>query len=99
MHEEVTPVRTYLMIAAALVVLTLATVGASYLPLGALHSPLALIFATAKALLVLMFFMNVRRSGPLTKITIIVALFWFAVLVAGTLNDYATRTWLQVPGH
>ncbi len=43
--------------------------------------------------------MNVRRSGALTKITIVVALFWLGILVAGTLNDYLTRTWLSVAGH
>lgn len=99
MHEEVTPIRTYAMVAAALVVLTFATIGASYLPIGRWHGLVALAFATLKALLVLMFFMNVRHSGPLMKIVIIVALFWFGVLVVGTMNDYLTRTWLQVAGH
>ena len=60
---------------------------------------MALAFATAKALLVVLYFMNARRSGPMTRIVIIVALFWFGILIVGTLNDYLTRTWLSVPGH
>jgi cytochrome c oxidase subunit IV len=99
MTEEVTPVRTYLFVAAGLVVLTLATIGSSFLPLGRFHMPVALTFATLKALLVVMYFMNVRHSGPLMKIVIIVALFWLGILIAGTLDDYLTRTWLSVPGH
>lgn len=87
------------MVAVGLVVLTLATIGASFLPLGRFHMPVALIFATAKALLVVMFFMNVRHSGPLTKIVIIVALFWLGILIVGAMDDYLTRTWLSVPGH
>lgn len=98
MTEEITPVRTYVLVAIALVLLTLGTIGASYLPLGALHAPVALAFATAKALLVVLFFMNVRHSGPVMKIVIIVALFWLGLLILGTMNDYLTRTWLGAPG-
>ncbi len=52
-----------------------------------------------KALLVAFYFMNVRHSSGLMKIVIIVALFWLGILIAGTLDDYLTRTWLSVPGH
>lgn len=99
MTEEVTPIRTYMLVALALMVLTAATIAASFLPIGRWHGAVALALATAKALLVLFYFMNVRRSGALMKITIIVALFWFGILVVGTMDDYLTRTWLQVPGH
>ena len=99
MTEEISPVRTYVLVAGALIVLTLVTVGASYLPLGRWHPAFALIIAAAKALLVVLFFMNVRHSGPLTKIAIIVALFWFGILLVGTLNDYLTRTWLSGAVH
>jgi cytochrome c oxidase subunit IV len=99
MTEEMTPVRTYLAVAFGLILLTLGTIGASYLPLGPLHAAIALVFAAAKALLVVLFFMNVRHSGPVMKIVIIVALFWFGILIVGTMDDYLTRTWLGVPGH
>ncbi len=99
MTEELTPVRTYVFVAIALVLLTLGTIGASYLPLGPFHAIVALAFAIAKASLIVFFFMNVRHSGPMMKIVIIVALFWFGILMMGTLDDYLTRTWLGVPGH
>jgi cytochrome c oxidase subunit 4 len=98
-EEEVTPVRTYVLVALGLMLLTIATIAVSYLPIGRWHSIVALGLATAKALLVLLFFMNVRRSGPLTRITIIVALFWIGILFVGTMDDYLTRTWLSEPGH
>jgi cytochrome c oxidase subunit 4 len=98
-EEEVTPVRTYVLVALALMLLTIATIAASYLNIGRWHSAVALGLATAKALLVLLYFMNVRRSGALMRITIIVALFWLGILLLGTLNDYLTRTWLALPGH
>lgn len=97
---HVTPVRTYIIVALGLAVLTAATIGVSFIPLGGRwHTVFALLFATAKALLVAMYFMDVRRSGGLTKVVIIVALFWFGILIVGTLDDYLTRTWLQVAGH
>ena len=60
MHEEVTPIRTYALVTLALVVLTFATIGASYLPIGGWHGVVALAFATVKALLVLLYFMHLR---------------------------------------
>lgn len=97
---HVTPVGTYIKVAAGLAVLTAATIGVSFVPMGGpWHSIFALLFATVKALLVVLYFMDVRRSSPLTKIVIIVALFWFGILIAGTLDDYLTRAWLSVPGH
>jgi cytochrome c oxidase subunit IV len=100
MTEEITPVRTYVLVAFGLIVLTLGTIATSYLPLNStMHTIAALAFAAAKALLVVMFFMNVRHGGPVMKIVIIVAVFWFGILVMGVLDDYLTRTWLGVPGH
>src|SRR5512140_1536716 len=98
MLEHVTPVRTYVLVAAALLLLTGATIGVSFIPLGPFHLVAALVFAVAKALLVAMFFMHARYSGPLTKLVIVVALVWLAILMAGTLDDYLTRAWLAPSG-
>ncbi|HEX9115345.1 MAG TPA: cytochrome C oxidase subunit IV family protein [Anaerolineae bacterium] len=98
MLEKVTPVRTYVIVAAALLVLTAGTIGVSFIPLGPFHLVAALTFAVAKALLVAMFFMHARYSGPLTKLVIVVALFWLAILVVGTMDDYLTRAWLAPSG-
>ncbi len=85
--------------ALALLLLTMATVAASFLPLGRWHVPVALAFAVAKAILVALFFMHARFSGRLTILVIMVALVWFGILMAGTMDDYLTRNWLNVPGH
>ncbi len=42
MTEEITPVKTYVLVALALVLLTGATIGVSYLPVGRLHGAVAL---------------------------------------------------------
>jgi cytochrome c oxidase subunit IV len=99
MAEHVTPVRTYVIVGGVLLALTALTVAVSFVPLGILHVPVALAIATAKAVLVVLFFMHVRHSGPITRLVIAVALIWLFILIAGTLDDYLTRSWLGVPGH
>ncbi len=99
MHEQVTPVRTYLLVTVALLALTALTVGASFIPSGPLHIPIALAIAAAKAVLVVLFFMHARYSTTVTRLVIIVALVWLGILLIGVVDDYLTRGWLGVPGH
>jgi cytochrome c oxidase subunit 4 len=89
---------TYYLIFAALLGLTGATVWASYLPLGGLHLPAALLIATAKALLVLLFFMHLWYSTRLTWVVALSGLLWVAILIVLTMADYVTRENLGIPG-
>jgi cytochrome c oxidase subunit IV len=94
MAEHVVAPRTYYLVFAALLVLTLLTVGASYLELGPLHTVVALLIAASKALLVVLFFMHVLYSPRLVWVVIAGSLFWLAIMIALTLADYWTRPWL-----
>ena len=91
-HHIVSP-KTYLAIVAALLVLTAVTVAASYAELGIFNPILALAIAVVKATLVVLFFMHVKYSTKLTKLTVGAGLFTFIVLVGMTLSDYITRAW------
>jgi len=84
----------YYRICAALLMLTLLTVGVAYLNLGALNTVIALIIATGKALLVVLFFMHVRYSSRLTWVVVSAGVFWLLVLLVFTLSDYVTRSTL-----
>jgi cytochrome c oxidase subunit 4 len=95
MAEHVVAPRTYYLVFAALLVLTLLTVGASYLELGPLHTVVALLIAASKALLVVLFFMHVLYSPRLIWVVIGGSLFWLAIMLALTLSDYWTRPWLS----
>jgi cytochrome c oxidase subunit 4 len=65
-HASAVRVQGYLIIFAALLVLTALTVGASYLQLSAVATVLvALAIATAKATLVVMFFMHLKGEKPM----------------------------------
>lgn len=92
---HVSPLSTYLSIFAALMVLSAITVGAAFVNLGAFNPIVALAIAGLKATLVILYFMHVKYSSRLTKLTVVLSLFFVAILFAETLMDYATRGWLN----
>jgi cytochrome c oxidase subunit 4 len=91
-HHIVSP-KIYLTIVGILLVLTATTVGASYIDMGPLNPIIALAIAAIKMMLVVLFFMHVKYSTKLTKLTVGAGLFTFLVLVGMTLADYFTRAW------
>lgn len=91
MEHPITRVRTYLIVYLGLLVLLASTIGAAYLNLGPFNAVIALGIAVLKALLVLLFFMGLRRSPLLSKVFIGFGLVWLAILIGLTLTDYLTR--------
>jgi cytochrome c oxidase subunit IV len=53
----------------------------------------ALAIAVIKAVLVVLFFMHVKYSTKLTKLTVCAGLFTFIALISMTLSDYISRAW------
>ena len=90
-EHHVTPVWLYLVIFFALLVLTGATVGVAYLDLGWANNMVAMTIAVTKALLVLWFFMHLRYSTRMTRLTAVAGFFWLAILIGVTLTDYRSR--------
>jgi cytochrome c oxidase subunit 4 len=84
-------VRVYILIFLALLVLTGLTVAAAEVNLGALNDVVALAIAVTKATLVVLFFMHVKDSTRLTKLTVVAGFFWLAILIGLTLTDYLSR--------
>jgi cytochrome c oxidase subunit 4 len=91
-HHIVSP-KIYIAVATALLVLTGTTVAASYIEMGIFNPIVALGIAVVKAMLVVLFFMHVKYSTRLTKLTVAAGIFTFLVLVGMTLADYFTRAW------
>ncbi len=101
-HHIVSPV-VYLTILLALLVGTGITVWASYIDLGEWHiaqgltifwNPVvALAIACTKMTLVVLFFMHVKYSTKLTKLTVAAGFFLFLVLIGMTMTDYFSRAW------
>lgn len=90
--------RNYILVFAALMVLTALTVYVAYFDFGAWNSIVAMGIAVAKATLVVLVFMHVRHSSPLTKLVVVGAMLWMVFMVALTLGDYFTRGLLGVLG-
>jgi cytochrome c oxidase subunit 4 len=103
MAGHVIPPRTYLQVFAALIILTVVTVGidivtkAAGANLGAWQTFLALLIATVKAGLVILFFMHVLYSSRLTWVVALSSLLWLGILLTYTLTDYLSRSSAQ-PG-
>jgi cytochrome c oxidase subunit 4 len=86
------PSRIYYTIWIALLCLTVITAAVSFVDLGRFNTVIALVIATVKALLVVLFFMHVKyTSERLTKIVIVSAIFWLFLLLALSMADYGTR--------
>jgi cytochrome c oxidase subunit 4 len=94
MDQYITPKRTYIFIYVALLILLAATIGAAFLDLGILNPVVAVSIAVIKAVLVILFFMNVRRSDNVVRFYVIAGFFWLAILIGLTLSDYLTRVWI-----
>jgi cytochrome c oxidase subunit 4 len=91
-HHIVSP-KVYVVILLALLTGTALTVWASFIDLGVLNPVIALAIACTKAVLVVLFFMHVKYSTKLTKLTVASGVFTFLVLIGMTLADYFTRAW------
>ena len=94
MSEHVSSLTMYICIWLALLAGTVLTVIAAGIDLGPFNAVVALTIATIKATLVVLFFMHVKYAHErMTKVVIICALFWLAILLALSMADYATRLW------
>lgn len=83
--------RTYLGVFLALLVLLVMTVAAAEIDVGRAAFPLAIGIATVKALLIVLYFMHVRYSAPLTWLVAGAGFAWISILVGLTFSDYLTR--------
>jgi cytochrome c oxidase subunit 4 len=92
MSEHIMSSKLYYTIWITLLCLTVITAAVSFVDLGPFNTIVALVIATVKALLVVLFFMHVKyTSEKLTKIVIVSAIFWLFLLLALSMADYATR--------
>ncbi len=98
MPQHIISVKTYVTVCAVLLVLTLVTILASSIDLGAWSSVVALAIAACKAILIILYFMHVRFSSGLTRLVIAGGVLWLGILILGTMDDFLTRGWLPIAG-
>ncbi len=91
-HEHVlVPYRLYITVWAALIVLTALTVGVSYVDMKHVTIFTALIIATVKATLVLLYFMHLRFEKPLYLYMVLAVIVTYVIFVGLTFSDYWFR--------
>ena len=99
--EHIVSPGLYIAIFAALMILTGTTVWAATVDLNeyfaSLNVIVALVIATCKAILVILFFMHAFYSSKRTKLIIICGFFWLAIMITLSCQDELTRTWEIVP--
>ena len=101
MPEHVLPVRFYVIIGVALWVLTILSVGLSFIELDTwYHVIIGEGIGCIKASLVVLFFMHAVESPRITWIVIVVSIGWLGIMLVLSFCDYMTRGLLPfVPGH
>jgi len=92
-QSHTVPVSLYVAIWATLMVCTGLTVLAASFDLGLFNIVLALLIATFKGTLVVLFFMHLRYSSKLTMVTVVAAVFFLLILFSLSMTDYLTRGW------
>ena len=97
-QTPVAVLRRSLLVWAALMPLVALTLWLAYVPMGRWNTPVSIAIAAAKALLIALFFMNLRRPDPLLRLAGGASLLWIAFMFALTFADLLTRAPLTQPG-
>ena len=96
--HHIVPPKVYLAVFAALMVLTALTVWAATLDL---HHPwsdvVALTIAVTKATLVVLFFMHVKYSVKMIRLTVLSGVLWLVFLLVLLIPDFVSRDWIRPP--
>jgi cytochrome c oxidase subunit IV len=98
MSKPVVSIRTYTLTWLALLALVLATTLIGFLDLGPFSMGIAILIATAKAALIVAFFMQARYEAKIIRVIIAAGVVWFLIMVSNTIGDYVSRGWLPFPG-
>lgn len=88
---HITEYKTFALILGLLFILTGITVGASYINLGHLNVWVALLIASTKSTLVLLYFMHLKYESGVIKWSFISTVIVLAVMISFTFWDVAFR--------
>jgi len=93
-HEHVSSIASSIAVWLALLAGTALTVIVAFIDLGPLNPIFALVIATCKAILVVLFFMHVKYTHEkLTPLVVVSAIFFLFILLSLTMADYTSRLW------
>lgn len=96
-RPQVTPLRRYAWVLAALLGLLALSAGSSLLKLGAFNTVIAMGVSVAKTLLVMAVFMHETEARRLTRMASALGFLWLALLIGLSLTDFLTRVSIPAP--
>lgn len=94
---QVTPLRRYLWVLAALLALLALSAGSALLKLGAFNTVIAMGVSVAKTLLVMAVFMHETEARRLTRMASALGFLWLAILIGLSLTDFLARVPIPAP--
>ena len=97
MSGHIVPLRIYVLIFVALIVLTGVTTWVAFVDLGRWNTIVALAIAVTKMTLVILYFMQLRYSQGLTRLVVLASFMFLAILIGLTTVDALTRSWTPSP--
>jgi cytochrome c oxidase subunit 4 len=90
-HHHVSSSAMFANVLVVLLILTVVTVGASRIDFGPANMLIAMLIASVKASLVILFFMHVKWDTAINKIVFLSSFLFLSLLFIFTLADQATR--------
>jgi cytochrome c oxidase subunit IV len=93
MSEHIVSPKIYVSVFLALLVFTGLTYSIALINLGPFNAIVAITIAMIKSLLVILFFMHVKYSPKMTKVSIISGFFFLLILLGLSMTDYISRPW------
>lgn len=99
MSGHVAPKSMYYTVFGLLMVLTVVTWAVTYVDLGEFNLILAMAVAITKAMLVIIYFMHMKWSPKLFKVTIGSSVFFLLIMFTLTLSDYLSRGRMGLPAY
>jgi cytochrome c oxidase subunit IV len=90
-NQHIVPYRTHLMVLLGLVILTMLAVAVTSVELGPLTVTVALLLATVKGLIVLIYFMHLKFDNVIYSIMVAFVMFSIISIIVVTFLDYLFR--------
>jgi cytochrome c oxidase subunit 4 len=97
MSGHIAPKGMYYSIFLALMVLTFVTYAVTFVHLGAFNLAVAMLIAIIKASLVILFFMHVKYSPKIIKVTVGMSFFFLLIMLMMVMSDYLSRGFYGMP--
>ncbi len=85
--------KIYVFVFLALLCFTFTTFGVAQIDLGPFNALVAICIAMIKSMLVILFFMHVKYSPKMTKVTLFAGFCFLIILLTLSMTDYISRPW------